>query len=122
MECPICGLLNPDSSQRCDCGFDFHSARVEKSLLDEKEKALRQEVEGRRLRRRFTPMGVLGVCVLYGAYAALRANGWARGVGALLGALVIGLVLAGIAALFQLVLRRNREARLRRFRQEAGRV
>lgn len=23
MECPKCGLLNPDIAQRCDCGYDF---------------------------------------------------------------------------------------------------
>ena len=25
MQCPKCGFFNPDSAQRCDCGFDFLS-------------------------------------------------------------------------------------------------
>ena len=28
MDCPNCGLINPDGAERCDCGFDFHSRRV----------------------------------------------------------------------------------------------
>lgn len=23
MNCPKCGLINPDSAERCDCGYDF---------------------------------------------------------------------------------------------------
>jgi hypothetical protein len=23
-DCPHCGLVNPDESRKCDCGFDFH--------------------------------------------------------------------------------------------------
>jgi hypothetical protein len=23
-DCPHCGLVNPDESRQCDCGFDFH--------------------------------------------------------------------------------------------------
>jgi hypothetical protein len=25
MRCPNCGLVNPDTAQRCDCGYDFPS-------------------------------------------------------------------------------------------------
>jgi len=32
-QCPECGLFNPGSAQRCDCGFDFVSGVVEKSYL-----------------------------------------------------------------------------------------
>jgi membrane associated rhomboid family serine protease len=31
MECPICGLLNPDTALRCDCGYDFQKRSLEKS-------------------------------------------------------------------------------------------
>jgi hypothetical protein len=38
MECPICNLINPESAQRCDCGYDFeaHSAkkRIPRSAKD----------------------------------------------------------------------------------------
>lgn len=27
-ECPVCGLLNPEDGERCDCGFDFKSQIV----------------------------------------------------------------------------------------------
>lgn len=28
MDCPRCGLINPESAQRCDCGYDFASRSV----------------------------------------------------------------------------------------------
>ena len=28
MRCPNCGLVNPDSAQRCDCGYDFPSGTL----------------------------------------------------------------------------------------------
>jgi hypothetical protein len=33
MKCPNCGLINPESAQRCDCGYDFYSNRIEQSYL-----------------------------------------------------------------------------------------
>lgn len=33
MKCPRCGLINPESAQRCDCGYDFQSQTTEKSYL-----------------------------------------------------------------------------------------
>ena len=33
MECPKCGLINPESAIRCDCGYDFKSGKVEDSYL-----------------------------------------------------------------------------------------
>ena len=32
-DCPKCGLVNPPSAQRCDCGWDFVSNRQERSYL-----------------------------------------------------------------------------------------
>lgn len=37
MECPNCGLLNPPTSERCDCGFDFASGTMKESLLSPEE-------------------------------------------------------------------------------------
>jgi hypothetical protein len=29
MKCPNCGLLNPESAQKCDCGYDFLAQKIE---------------------------------------------------------------------------------------------
>jgi hypothetical protein len=34
--CPRCGLTNPSTAQRCDCGFDFLSKSVEKPYFKQK--------------------------------------------------------------------------------------
>src|SRR5262249_39850531 len=33
MNCPNCGLENPPSATRCDCGFDFNSRRMAGSFV-----------------------------------------------------------------------------------------
>jgi hypothetical protein len=33
MTCPQCDLLNPDTAQRCDCGYDFVSKDMRESYL-----------------------------------------------------------------------------------------
>ena len=33
MECPECGIVNPKSAQRCDCGYDFVSAWALRELI-----------------------------------------------------------------------------------------
>ena len=33
MNCPRCGLINPGTAQRCDCGYDFLSKSVQESYL-----------------------------------------------------------------------------------------
>jgi len=35
MKCPKCGLINPDSALRCDCGYDFAVGRVKESYLSQ---------------------------------------------------------------------------------------
>jgi hypothetical protein len=34
MECKNCGLLNPDTAMRCDCGYDFATQTVQASYLE----------------------------------------------------------------------------------------
>ena len=34
MECPRCGLVNPDSAQRCDCGYDFPTGTMRGSYAE----------------------------------------------------------------------------------------
>jgi len=36
MECKNCGLLNPDTAMRCDCGYDFATQTVRESYLVKK--------------------------------------------------------------------------------------
>jgi hypothetical protein len=35
MNCPKCGLTNPDSAQRCECGYDFAAEAAEDTQLPE---------------------------------------------------------------------------------------
>ena len=35
MNCPNCGLINPETATRCDCGYDFIEKRIKKSYLYE---------------------------------------------------------------------------------------
>ena len=33
MKCPRCGLFNPDTAQRCDCGYDFATRTVKNAYF-----------------------------------------------------------------------------------------
>jgi hypothetical protein len=33
MDCPKCGLVNPASALRCDCGYDFPSEKMQTPYL-----------------------------------------------------------------------------------------
>ena len=35
MDCPRCGLINPDTAQRCDCGYDFESKTVKDAYFNQ---------------------------------------------------------------------------------------
>lgn len=37
MKCPKCGLINPDSAQKCDCGYNFQSRSMQEPYLTLKE-------------------------------------------------------------------------------------
>lgn len=41
MQCPNCKLFNPDSTLRCDCGFDFSDRQMRSSLLSATEQQRR---------------------------------------------------------------------------------
>jgi hypothetical protein len=41
--CPHCSLENPDSAQRCDCGWDFTSSRMKPSLLPGSDLAIKRK-------------------------------------------------------------------------------
>jgi Predicted nucleotide-binding protein containing TIR-like domain len=44
VKCPHCGLLNPPSAQRCDCGYDFVSRQIQRSYLKQAEPPDRIEI------------------------------------------------------------------------------
>ena len=44
MKCPMCGLINPETARRCDCGYDFASGGVERSYLSQSERESAQTV------------------------------------------------------------------------------
>lgn len=49
MKCPMCNLENPESAQRCDCGYDFPSGEMKQSYLSQKEQEIIQTaLSGRR--------------------------------------------------------------------------
>ena len=39
--CPRCGLANPGSAPRCDCGYDFETKRIEESYLTRRGQRVR---------------------------------------------------------------------------------
>jgi hypothetical protein len=41
--CPHCSLENPDSAQRCDCGWDFTSSQMKPSLLPANDPTIKQK-------------------------------------------------------------------------------
>ena len=43
VQCPNCGLFNPETALRCDCGFDFPSGRMKGSLLSSQELRMASE-------------------------------------------------------------------------------
>jgi len=40
MKCPNCGLFNPESAERCDCGYDFKSNTMKTSYIDDQKHAV----------------------------------------------------------------------------------
>jgi hypothetical protein len=36
MDCPRCGLTNPATASRCDCGYDFQTRTIERPFYQQK--------------------------------------------------------------------------------------
>ncbi len=45
MDCPKCGLINPESAQRCDCGYDFGTGEIKQSYLTKRDKQVAKRHE-----------------------------------------------------------------------------
>ena len=63
MECPRCGLENPSTAVRCDCGHDFSKANIQ---LEDRSEEVREQQAGLR-RSSFRPGLILSVVVAMGA-------------------------------------------------------
>ncbi len=40
MKCPHCGLINPETALRCDCGYDFATKQIKESYLTGRKSAV----------------------------------------------------------------------------------
>jgi hypothetical protein len=40
-DCPACKLVNPDTAQRCDCGYDFPTGTMQQSYVSRKDRRLK---------------------------------------------------------------------------------
>jgi hypothetical protein len=76
--CPRCGLTNPRSAQRCDCGFDFLSKTIEKPYFKQKiPKDIKTFINV------FIPLNILG------AIWSLALGDWLRFIFVLVWSLVV---------------------------------
>jgi hypothetical protein len=48
MDCPNCGLVNPETAQRCDCGYDFGAKMVKEQVARTAVFAVRVFSDGNR--------------------------------------------------------------------------
>ena len=51
--CPKCKLVNPDTAERCDCGYDFPTGTMQSSYLTVKDRS-----------RKIGALGVVGAFLL----------------------------------------------------------
>src|SRR5580704_8732506 len=61
MDCPQCRLVNPDTAQRCDCGYDF-ATKIE---VKKQKGLLKGRIDGGQYFIWFMPNFLLGVALKY---------------------------------------------------------
>lgn len=71
MQCPKCGLENPQSAQRCDCGYDFQSRLVLSSYAAASSPRKPRE-EGRKNMAAGAVVCIIGILVTAVTYSAAR--------------------------------------------------
>lgn len=96
-DCPKCGLVNPPSAVRCDCGYDFVSKTVEQSYATTGGKTAWPDGCSRLLGYALLALGPLWAVM--GVLSAGRHDpSTPFGAGAMLGALCPGLVALALGA------------------------
>ncbi|HBR17974.1 MAG: hypothetical protein A3G39_05520 [Deltaproteobacteria bacterium RIFCSPLOWO2_12_FULL_43_16] len=65
MECPRCGLLNPETALMCDCDYDFATQTVKSSYISENLKSFPKELGWRNFVLRFLGASGLYAVVSY---------------------------------------------------------
>lgn len=97
MNCPRCRLINPETAQRCDCGYDFITNSVEKPYFTSSPRTPLSRIA---IGLQVTALILAGAAVIWGCWmvhVALHpgASGEFGGISVLLAALVdmpLGLV------------------------------
>jgi len=72
MKCPRCKLINPDTAQRCDCGYDFETETVERSYLP--QELLPQKLREHSSTRSLLIPAVVGLAVFVGLHVFFVRN------------------------------------------------
>ncbi len=81
MTCPKCKLENPETAQRCDCGYDFLAKEMRQSYLEieKQRRAPKPSDEVRDRGRRDMVLGaacfIVGLAVTTATYAYARQHG-----------------------------------------------
>ena len=73
-KCPNCGLWNPPSAIRCDCGFDFAAQSVERPFADSASIAMAKERSEKNLPTilvRAVVFAIVYLCVVFLMYLGL---------------------------------------------------
>ena len=83
MKCPNCGLENPPSASRCNCGYDFSKGAAPKKSLEEQAKVMREDhekevrkltehkPEGTTLKKRSVLLMILFTVLTFGLYVPI---------------------------------------------------
>ena len=78
MDCPKCGLVNVETAERCDCGYDFASGQMKLSYANPRSRDDRLDERRQRARRDMTIGGVvcvIGIVITVATYAAASEAG-----------------------------------------------
>jgi hypothetical protein len=84
--CPKCGLTNPSTALRCDCGWDFQSRTAARSYLQQGASEVQR-------RQRAKDQVLLGILLILGGTVATFASFGSSGSGIIFyGVIVVGLI------------------------------